>query len=90
MSQGKSERKNTNKVSLNHTDADVYTEQQQNTQAAVAIWDGVTIWAKATFSPEGRGALLVKYFATLQSTDWIHMDDAYCESNCKPCMYQTL
>ena len=31
------------------------------------------IWAKATFSRDGKEALLVKYFATSQSTGQTHM-----------------
>lgn len=49
----------------------------------MAITDDEAIWAKANFSREGREILLLKYFATPQSRDQIHMDDVYCESNCK-------
>lgn len=40
----------------------------------VATRDGVVIWPKTTFSIENREASLLKKFATLQSTDQIHMD----------------
>lgn len=50
----------------------------------------VAVWAKAAFSTEGGEALLLTYFATPQSTDWIHMGDSYCESNCKSCVHQPL